>query len=61
MRSVTTPTMGRLREVLELATLHPELGETGIRRAMHVSRATYYRLLREARERFAERSGGAAM
>lgn len=41
----------RLREVLELAAQRPGLGEAAILKRLHVSRATYYRLLREARER----------
>lgn len=39
------------RRVLELAYLTPGFGERAILETLHVSRATYYRLLRGARER----------
>lgn len=41
----------KLRDVLELTYLSPALGEQAILARLHLSRATYYRRLREARER----------
>jgi hypothetical protein len=47
----TGPEDAAARRVLELAYLTPGLGERAILETLHVSRATYYRLLRGARER----------
>jgi hypothetical protein len=40
-----------LRQVIELAHLSPELTRPQVLSALHVSRATYFRMLRRARER----------
>lgn len=48
-----SPEDRRLRRVLELAYLSPGLGEQAILQRLHLSRATYYRRLRAAREQFA--------
>lgn len=44
----------QLRRVIELAHLSPGLTQAQILRTLHVSRATYFRLLRRARERVLE-------
>ena len=44
-----------LRRVLELAHLSPDATQGQIIATLHVSRATYFRLLRRARERVLER------
>jgi AAA ATPase domain len=46
----------RLAHVIELTHLSPGVGERDILEDLHVSRATYYRLLRVARERLANRA-----
>ncbi len=45
----------RLKRALELAHLGPALGEADILTRLHLSRATYYRHLREARQRLVGR------
>lgn len=47
----------RLRRAIELVTLDQRLPEAEILAAMHVSRRTWYRILREARERLAAHRG----
>ena len=41
----------RLRDVIELSYLRPDIRESAMLEHLHVSRSTYYRLLRAARER----------
>ena len=46
-----TPEDQRLRLVIELTHLHPRRSERECLEALHVSRSTWFRLLRKARER----------
>jgi hypothetical protein len=47
-----------LRQVIELAHLSPDLTRPQVLSALHVSRATYFRMLRRARERVLDADAG---